>query len=223
MVVDIRSRVDERTAALYDATDMSNWTWEAARDIARKSLCLGAHASFPIETDGRQQYPLPQDWYKMQRVEYVQSSDYRYALEFRTMDEMDDVWYSGRTVQSGQPYFWTFFGFAGGTDSNQVYLYPAPTSGVSIDYFYYRIPRKPKADSDPVEIPAGWEDLVPLYVETICRRKDDDQRWQESSQLYEDKLEALIASVNQPTNQMRQISGMGPAGPGPVWLDGWGY
>lgn len=172
-------------------------------------------SSQPIETSGKQTYSLPTDFIKAQRVEYVQSASNRYALEFRSIDEMDDVWYSSRTT-TGQPTFWTMHGFAG-ADSNQVYIYPAPTSGVSIDFFYYRVPRKPVADNDVVEVPAGWEDLVPLYVEILCRRKDDDLRWKEAAELYDDRLESFIASVQQPTNQMRQFSGSGPAGPS--WMD----
>lgn len=212
----VRSALDERVSAFFTDEELDRWIYEGARDVARRARCLAGIKSVPIKV-GSQTIDAPQDMIKIQRIEYVQSSTYRYALEFRDINSMDEIWYSSRTVTEGSPYIWTWHGFTG-QDSSQIYLYPAPSAGISIDIFYYRLPIKPVNDNSQVEIPSGWEDIIPLYVEMNGRRKDDDQRWTEAQTLYEARLSQLIDATTQPSDQMRFVSA--DSGGIPFWANG---
>ncbi len=51
-------------------------------------------------------------------------------------------------------------------------------------------------DTDPLDIPTGWADLVAYYAESCALRKDRDARWQEAKALYDEGLQSLIDNGN---------------------------
>lgn len=220
--LDIRSRVDELTANFYTDADIDRWANESLRDVARRGEVLQAIKVYDI-IGNQVSYDAPADMIRIYRAEYHQSSSYTIPLEYQPLASMDDIWYTSRTVPGSIPYYWSWWGFPSDQDRSQVYLYPVPSANLAqgLWLFYYRLPRKMTNATDPADIPAGWEDLVPLYAEVVCRRKDNDRRWQEAQELYEAKLQHLFEVSRQPTDQMTFISGnANGVGRLPGWLTG---
>lgn len=209
-----RSHLDEQTGRFWDDTsEIDVWIHEAARDIARRAEVLQDIHTIRTKAD-TQTYDFPPDLLRVHRVEYRDDSDSSYPLEFKPLLQMDDWWVGGRFT-SGRPNVWSSWGFSG--DSQQFIVYPAPSEEANLILYYYRLPRKPVADSDPVEVPAGWENLIPLYAESVARRKDNDGRWQEAYGLYREQLEDLKRVTRTHSDQATVFS------PGGSWLDDEGW
>lgn len=129
----------------------------------------------------------------------------------------------GATFVTGNCAIWG----APGLGTQQLYLYPTPSTTLDdgLRVFYYRLPKKPNlnAPNDPVDIPSGWEDLIPVYVEMVARRKEArDSRWKEAQDIYEARLKEMVDVTRQWHDQMLQF-GTETSGY-PIWLtqgDGW--
>ena len=234
LIRDCRSRLDETTIGFWSDEEISRWCWEAARDVARRTEWLQKTSTQNIVAN-QQTYSVPDDLFRVFRVEYVQTSSYSYALEIRNFANMDDLWLTGRTVAGSQPYACAFWGSpgqrgAGNAATQQLYLYPTPSTSVTngLVLYYYGIPAKVGTNdfNAKVEVPSGWDDLVPLYVEVVARRKEArDSRWREAFELYELRLQELIKHTRSITDQQdTMVSGMSGFGALPAWLvggDGW--
>lgn len=216
---DVRSHVDESLQAFWTETELDRWINEALRDISRRTETLQAVKLIRAET-GVTQYDAPANMLRIYRVEYRQSASNIVPLEFRPLHDMDDVWYRSRSG-GGSPQWWSFWGFPSDQDRAQLYVYPSPSETVEegIAVFYYRLPNVLVSDTQIADISAGWEDLVPLYVEVLCLRKDKDRRWKDAYDLYEARIGDMIAMTRQPTDQMQYFSGGGGGGI-PGWLSG---
>lgn len=230
LVTDCRSHLDEAVPGFWDETEMARWCWEAARDIARRTEWNQKTATQDIVAN-QQSYTLPKDLFRIFRVEFVQDSSYSYALEIRDFHNMDDLWMTGRTVSGSQPYACAIFGAPGArednnTPSRQLYIFPISSTSITngLILYYYAIP--PKVDNNninaTVELPSGWEDLVPLYVEVVARRKESrDSRWREAYELYETRLAELMKFTRSWSDQQdTSISGIRGHGALPAWLVG---
>lgn len=197
---DCRSHLDEDAARFWDDDELDRWIHEAMRDIARRAEILPDVAKIPVVAD-KQEYNLPRDVLRIHRVEFRQTSTNTWALEYRSLMEMDNLWVQSRS-STGQPAWYTIWGHAGG--SNQLRLYPVPseTNSDGLWVYYYRLPSKPVNPGDQIDLPNGWEDLIPLYVEHIARRKDNDGRWKEAYELYENRLSQMMRVTRHGTDQV---------------------
>lgn len=204
---DLRQHLDEVTPVFWDNTVLDRWIYEALRDVARRTETLQAVATYPT-TNGRLQYDAPADMLRIYRVEYRSAGQSIYPLEYQPLNNMDDVWWVNRG-STGTPMWWSFWGFPSDQDRAQIYIYPAPSEDLDagIAVFYYRLPHKPQQDNDTVDIPAGWEDLIPLYAEVVARRKDNDRLWQEAQAIYEERLGQMMQTTRLPSDQATYFSG----------------
>ena len=213
MRTQVRSRIDEPSQAFWENSELDTWIYEATREIARRGEIL-QDVQVTQCVIGIQQYDAPTDMIRFSRAEYVQAGGNRIPLEYRPLHEMDNVWYQSRTLTQGTPTWFSWWGFPSGEQRAQIYLYPSPSDTGQFALFYYRMPHKPVEDDDLVEIPAGWEDLVPLYAEIVARRKDNDRRWQEAAEIFEAKLGQLLAVTRQPSDQMTHVVSADTGWPG---------
>lgn len=217
---DVRSHVDESVEAFWEDSELDRWIWEAARDIARQGEVLQAVRSIDT-TAGRVNYDLPEDLLRIHRVEHRRSSGYIQPLEPRQIGELDDVWWTNRE-SGGLPLFYSVYGTPG-IEGSQLYVFPVPSDTVKdgLRIFYLRLPRKPLQDKDPVEVPAGWEDLISLYVEVNALRKAGSPRWREAQEMYDAKLESMIRMTRSFTDQQSSfITGREAY---PFWLPPFDY
>lgn len=210
-----RSHLDEQTEKFWDDTsEIDIWIYEAAKDIARRAEVLSDTHVIRTKADQRT-YDFPPDLLRVHKVVYENDDGTAYTLEFVPIAQMDDYHGGVRYNGTGRPSHWSSWGFSG--DSQQFVLDRAPSEHANLVLYYYRLPRKPVADSDPVEVPAGWETLIPLYAEHVARRKDNDGRWQEAYTLYREQLEEMKRVTRNHSDQATVFS------PGGTWLDDEGW
>lgn len=205
---------------MWSDEELVRWIWEAMRDVARRTECLQETRSITL-VSGQQTYDLPPDMFRIYRVEYRQTSTYNYPLTYQDFATMDELWLTNRSSQ-GTPEFYTIWGTPG-QGSEQLYLYPVPSSDITdgLKLYYYRLPKKVDTNdyNKKADIPAGWEDLVPLYVEIVARRKESrDSRWKEAYELYEIRLAEMMKTTRHWTDQPTYFA----SGGRPNWLTGGG-
>lgn len=228
LITDVRSHLDESVIGYWGNDELARWVWEAARDIARRTEWNQKIARLDIEAD-RQAYTLPDDMFRLYRVEFRQSSSYSYPLDIVDFHNMDELWITGREVAGSQPYACAIWGAPGARDGHaaarQLYLYPTPSTAYTdgLIFYYYACP--PKVDTNDfntyVELPSGWEDLVPLYVEVVARRKESrDSRWREAFELYEMRIAELMKTTRRWSDQQETSVGGSGFGGLPGWLVG---
>lgn len=201
---DIRSHVSETSAAFWSDAELNRWINEALRDIARRTLNLQAQVDIPMSAN-KGEYNAPTDMIQIHRVAYRQSATNETPLEYVDPGRLDDAWMSNHQ-QTGTPRYWTMWGWPSAGQSGQIKVYPVPSSATTLSVWYYRFPNELLADSQPIEIPAGWHDLIPLYVEIVAKRKDKDQSWRDASELYENRLINLNAVTRHWSDQERFMS-----------------
>lgn len=206
----VRSHLDEATASFWQDEEIDRWLYEAAKDIARRAEVLSDTHTIRTKAEERI-YDFPPDLLRVHKVVYENDDGTAYTLEFVPVSQMDDYHGGVRYNGTGRPAVWSSWGFSG--DSQQFVLDRAPSEHANLVLYYYRLPRKPVDDNDPVEVPAGWEDLIPLYAEYVARRKDNDGRWQEAFNLYRSNLEAMMKMTRHHSDQATVFS------PGGTWLD----
>lgn len=216
----VRARLDEATAKFWTDADLTRWINEAAREIARRTENLQTTANIS-SVAGQQQYTMPVDVYRVHRVEYARTTSIVTPLEYRDFNNMDSIWWSSQRITPGDPYWYTMWGFP---PTLTMVVYPIPSDSISNAFkvFYYRLPATVSGDSDSVEIPAGWDDIVVDYCEYSALRKDGDQRWQEAKGIFEDKMNHFVDMTRRWTDEAGTYSsGRGPL-PGWIWGEGVG-
>lgn len=225
LVSDVRSHLDESVAGMWSNDELARWCWEATRDVARRTEWNKKSKTYDV-VGAQQTYTLPPDLFRVHRCVYRQSTTYGYSLEWMEFAMLDDVLF---TTSGGTPSNFTIWGQAGTREHDQLYLYPTPSASITggLVLYYYAIPTKLDTNNYNVkaEIPNGWEDLVPLYVEVVARRKEArDSRWQEAQVLYEQRLEDFMRVSRHPSDQENFMAYGGQTGGLPGWLvdkDAW--
>jgi hypothetical protein len=217
----VRRRLDEVTARFWNDTDLNDWINEAAREVARRAEVL-QDTKFIDAVGGQQQYPMPTDVYRVHRVEFARSASSVQPLEYRDFNNMDSVWWSSQRTTPGDPYWFTMWGFP---PTLSLIVYPTPSTSIAQGFkvFYYRMPATVAADSDTVEVPAGWDDVVLDYCEYSALRKDADPRWQEAKQLFEDKMNHMTDTTQRWIDSAGAVTAGNGALPRWIWDDGLGY
>ncbi len=144
---------------------------------------------------GTQSYALPTNAIgagSLHRAEYTYDGGVTvYPLEPRDMNEMDEFWIR-RTQQSFRPSFIVATGYP---PNWTAVLYPVPSSAGTLTVYYYRTPATANSDTDPLDLPSGWEDVAIVYAAYCAIRKDRDPSWQLLKTEYEEKLASMIDST----------------------------
>lgn len=217
LLTDFRIALNETVAQFWTNAELTSWANDALRDIARQAEVLQDIVTIPL-VSSQQQYTAPKNLLRVHYIEYAQSSSYRIPLEFVPFQNMSDMWYTSRTVAGGNPYLWSYWGYPGDDQVGQIYIYPAPSSATgSLNVFYYRLPRKMVLGTDIADLPAGWEDLVTNYVEAQGRRKDNDPRWKEAQDMYQQGLQQMMSVTRQPSDQQTYVGGQTGGGFSQWW------
>jgi hypothetical protein len=220
----LRARLDETTARFWADTELTTWINEGARDVARRGEILESTSTINTVA-GTQQYSMPADTLRVYRVEWSRdgaTGTTILALEYKDFNSMDSVWWSQQKTSRGDPYWFTMWGFP---PNLNLVVYPTPDATVTagLKLYYYRLPLTVVSGSDVVECPAGWEDLILDYAEYSAWRKDGNPQWQESKQLYEEKLANLINTSRRWSDQSDSIQGTRGILPGWVYDPNYGW
>lgn len=221
-LADARSRLDETTARFWQDSELTTWINEACRDIARRCEVLRALPNPIAVTAGTAKYAMPANLIQIHRVEFTPTGNTNvYLVEPKTREEMDQYWGWLQQTSSNYPLVYVEWGIVGGVgnDAATLQLYPVPSQNGSLQIYSYRLPVAVVAPSDNLDIPEGWQDLVPLYCEYVAKRKLRDASWQDAKQLYEDSLQHMV-EVTRNLYADQSQSMMTPRGMVPTWLYG---
>jgi hypothetical protein len=221
---DLRARLDEKGVARFWAdAQLISWIAQGCRDVARRSETLWEYNTGIAAVPSEAEYALPGDVLRLHRIEYVPQASLNpvtvYPLMLSNKYEMDQRWGAAQYLQSIYPTWAVIRGTPGNPRNNgssnlifQVYPVPSQAGVFRVDYF--ALPNGNPATTDNLEVSGGYEDLPLLWAEAIALRSDRDPRWQESRQLYEQDLAAMIDMTRQLHDQSRQMvySGVGGSG-----------
>lgn len=217
LVRDLKARLDERgSSRAFENDDLRRWIYEGARDVARRAEILQDTATIAVSA-GTNEYSVPTDTVRIYRVVWVPTGGQQYPLEHQEFNSMDSAGWTWTNAE-GYPAVFTLWGYP---PNLKIVLYPTPSVTGSLNLWYYRFPAAldddGSDDQETVDVPNGWEDLVTIYAEAIALRKDSDQRWMESKQMYEATLAEMIDRTRRWTDQAGGIVYAGR------WLPGWLY
>jgi hypothetical protein len=214
---DLRAVLNESSPSFYADSDLNNWLNEGARDLSRKAKCLQSKKSITTYP-GQQNYAAPTDVVMWHRAEYLpQGSINTYPLEYRLYDEMDSVWGVNQQIQQYYPATWTTWAEPPNT---YVVLFPVPSSGGTLNIYYYRMANAATSDTANLDTPEGWWDLAVRYATWKALFKSLDPRWKEMRQLYVEMMNDMMAATATYSDMVGQMTYGRPSGP--LWQFGGG-
>jgi len=211
----VRERLDESSARQWKDTMLNRWIYEGMQDVARKTEVLQAEVDIACDASA-QRVDAPENMLRLYRVVWKNDSDTtQQAIPYKAFNNADAVWWTSQAITEGIPAMYTMWGVPG---SVKIILYPTPAEDGTLSLQYYRLPIKPGVDSDTLDIPMGWEDLVYSWAEMRALKQDRDPRWQESKAEYDEQLGAMFDLTRHYTDQQGQE--IQPEGYGglPAWL-----
>lgn len=214
LLADVRDRLDETTASFWSDAGLTRWINEALSDIAKRSETLLSKGTVPAVASTAT-YNLPTDAVRLHLVEYVPSgSTQTYPVKVATRQSMENVWGLNQSQVGSYPMFYVPWGFV---PNLQMQVYPVPSAAGTFNIWYYKLPTTLVNGGDVAQIPEGWQDLIPLYVEAIAKRKDHDPTWSEAMEMYETRLRTMSEQLRHLHDQQEYITATSGVGV-PAWL-----
>lgn len=220
VVASVRSRLDEVTTATWTDTEIKRWTNEALRDLARRTKHL-RDTTTVTTTAGQAEYTVPANVIEIDLVYYAPGDGRQIPLMHQAFQGMNALWGQNMDRSGGDPQVWTQWGTP---PLLKLRLYPTPpASSKTVTLYVVRLPASITEDdasnTTALDFPLAWVDLVKDYAEYCALRKDRDQRWKESFDLYNSRVDDML-QVSDYTNQpMEMIADpMVSAGVVPRWL-----
>lgn len=212
---DVRAHLDEATATYWSDAQLNVWINDALRDIARRTETLQTLSTISVVANTRS-YTLnfSPNLIRVHRVEFDPGpgSGPVYPLEPRQFYELDQIWGTQQSQTRAYPDYWALWG---NPPNLQIYLYPVPSQVGNLNVWYYRLPTIAGSDTDTLDIPEGWWDLVSLFAEYMALRKDADPRFTDAKAIYEEKLAQMVDMTRKWHDQAGMIT------TGRTWLPGW--
>lgn len=220
----VRDALAEATARQWPDATLRRWIDDAVRDTAREVEYLETTDTLTIVA-GTQTYnlsvPISPSIGRIHRVEFVPTGDTRVIpLEYEDYSNLDAIWGNSKATTQATPEVWTTWGVS---PAITFLLYPKPSIGGVVTFYYYAIPNKLADDGSAaataLSIPDGWDSLIVHYVEYRALRRDRDSRWQEAKGLYDEGIQKMISLTSRHSDQAGRLV---PTGHGsvPGWLAG---
>lgn len=201
----IRERLGEQFAAQWTNPELVRWLNEGIADIARTAEWYELTATIPAVV-GTTQYTTTFPYTRVHRCEWLPTgSSQTYPMEWREMNDMDEVWGTWQS-SSGTPLYFTIWGAPAVAAPTTITFvsFPAPTTAGNFKLYAYGIPVAlvdTTDDAKALQIPEGWQSIVYDYVEYMALRRDRDPRWQEARAMYERNMQTFIRNVESRSDQ----------------------
>jgi len=226
---EVRALLDESSANFWTDDQINSWLNQGCEDIARRAEILWQEVPINV-TPLIQSYPFPADFLNVHRAEFtlVQngvSSDQTFNLEYRGINQMDEIWGILHSLPAAWPQYFTIRGNS--VLGFYLTMYPSPGSSGVLLVYYYRQAVAATSDMTNLDIMPGWEDIVYDYAFYKAKRKAQDPQWQQGLQLYEKNLQMMIDKTRNMTDQGEQITTVIPQWPIYAYggegtgMDGW--
>jgi hypothetical protein len=194
IISEAADRFDDPTHRRFSEATLRSWILEGSKDIARRTECLRGSAAIAVSAS-TQEVTGPVDTVRIHDAQFEPTGQTaKYPLTYLDRKAMHPLWGAGQSQGTGTPEYYTTWGVP---PTLTITLAPIPSEAGTLRVFYYRLPATIATDgtddSDPIDLPAGWEDLVTTYVEARGYRKDrrlDD--YQLAMGDYRDQLRDLM-------------------------------
>lgn len=205
----IRDRLEEAEASLFSDTMLRKWVNEGAKDLARWTEAIEDKATIAV-TAGVPEVAGPADSVKVTSITFTPDGISRdYPLEYVDVDVATGIYYTGST--SHVPERFTLWQPA---PNMAIRLYPNPTSAGQLTVWYRRLPAEldpadPDSDTEPLDFPEAWIELLLDFAEARALRRDRDPRWNESWSLYQAARAEMLIRTQRHADQPGAIYGAG--------------
>ena len=219
-VTEVRALLDEDSPQFWTNAQLESWINQGCQDVARRAETLWQEVTINV-TPLVQNYPFPNDFLNVHRAEFqLSNTDQTFNLEYRGINQMDEIWGILHSLPSAWPQYFTIRGNS--TLGFYLMLYPSPGSQGSLTVYYYRQAIVVTANQN-IDVQPGWEDVVFDYAVYKAKRKAEDPTWQEAFQLYNGNLAQMIDKTRNMTDQGEQITSGIPQWPVYAYSesDGW--
>lgn len=187
-------RLDDEGMVRFTAANLRTWIEEGTKEVARRTECLRKDSTIAVLAD-TQTVTGPPDMVRIYHAQYEPTGDSNiYPLEYLDRKSLDPLWGTHQAIStSAYPAYYTTWGVP---PTLSITLAPIPSEAGSLRVFYYRLPATIATDgtddTDAIDLPAGWEDLVTDYVEARGYRKDRRMEdYQLAMQTFQEKMLAL--------------------------------
>lgn len=185
-ISEVRFLLDETTPQFWTNTMLTQWINQGCQDIARQAQTLWMQKTITAVAT-TQNYDLPTDFLGVHRLTFsFPTSDQTYAIEFRGINEMDEVWGILHHLPAAYPQ--SFYIWINPTKKMYFAVYPVPASGGVFTLYYYREAVPATGTTDKLDITTGYEDIVYEYAVYKAKRRDRDPTWTTAKQLYDQML-----------------------------------
>lgn len=203
-ITEVRALLNESAAAFWTNAQLQSWINQGCEDVARRAEILWQEVNLNV-VPLQQNYAFPTDFLNAHRAEFSPTnSNQTYGIEYRGINQMDEVWGILHSLPQAWPQYFTIRG-------NQVLgfflmLYPSPGQSGTLTIYYYRQAIVQSNVSGNIDTQPGWEDIVYDYAIYKALRASKDPTWQEAYQLYEKALANLIEKSRNMTDQGESIT-----------------
>lgn len=195
-----RLRLDEHGTDLGLHTKQAQWRnvalrrWanEGMRDLARQTHYLMDTDTVTL-TASTAEYTCASDVLWIYAAFYVPGDGRRVPLTPRAFNALDQIWGDSQNTWESEPQIYTTLGHS---PIMKIRFFPVPpTTNETVTLHVARLPAEKATDgsedTDALELPEAWVDMVVDYVEFMALRKDRDQRWMEAKALYDTKMQEI--------------------------------
>jgi len=186
---EVRALLNESTAAFWTDSQLNSWLNQGCEDVARRSQTLWQEVQLSVSPN-TQLYNFPADFLNAHRAEFSPlNSSQTYSLDYRAINNMDEVWGILHSLPAAWPQYFTIRG------NNYGYflmLYPSPGAAGTLTVYYYRQAVAQSSDSGYIDVLSGWEDMVYDYAIYKALRASRDVTWKDAYGLYETNVLAQI-------------------------------
>lgn len=212
-IAQVRSLIDEPSAAFWSNLELTNYINEGCKDVARRAETKFTEKHITAVVT-QQNYTLPTDILRIHKVEFIPTaSELNYTLTYRGLMEMDQIWGINKTWPASYPMFYTLWK---NPPNLQLITYPVSQTQGQFNIYYFQRTVTAVATTDDIDVLAGYEDIVYDYAAYRALRKDSNPMWKTHQSVYESKLANLINHTRTFQDQANYFSTGQPALP--AWL-----
>jgi len=230
--VELRSRLNEPTAAAWTDDELDRWINEGVRetsnrtefnrsileqDVAAQEFRVLLTASDRIQRVHKAEWIPVAD---AATVEAAGGTHQVYRLEYQNISTMDAIRGSGQLLSDGVPAYYALWGTPG---SLTVVLYPRPSAAGTLRTHAYASPSDMTADGDVANLPIGWEHAVLSYAEYKAKVRDRDEGWQIAKSDYEETIKNYKVAFSTYTDETEQVQAWGSGASGWQYDLDWGF
>lgn len=215
---EVRSLLNESVALFWSDAELNSWINQGCEDVARRAETLWQELNINT-VPNVQTYAFPSDFLNCHRAEFsINNSDQTFNLDYRGINQMDEVWGILHSLPAAWPQYFTIRGNS--VQGFFLMLYPSPAAAGVLTVYYYRQAIVVTADTQNIDLQPGWQDIVYDYAIYKAKRKNQDPTWKEAMELYQGNLAQMINMSRNMTDQAEQVTSGIPSWPIYAYGDG---